>query len=490
MTGRYPLRYGLQTMVVVDFKPYGLALEEVMMSNVFKAAGYATHAVGKWHLGYHEWAYTPTFRGFDSFWGISAGEGDHFDFTWHKGFTGLPPIGDLHRASQPNCGADCLEVLAKGGENKKYLGYSTLNFTQEAVKVIDAHDTTIPLFMYIAYTAPHSPCQTPPGNHGGDHSDIDDKQRRVYAEMVSAVDEGVGDIMAALQNRDMLDNTILLFTSDNGAPIANPSGVPKVGAEICEPYGHWGQDTGGTNYPLRGGKMASYEGGVKGFSFVHWPAGIGGGRRYSGLMHITDWLPTLASAAGVSVDMIEKPLDGSDHWQALLGEGATPEKDLLLWYDCVHSNQGGCVLRGSKKMCIGGPFDAYYQIQTSPEMGAKLGLDASEGQEILPAWDCPLGCVVDLNEDPQERNPQPLTTDEHHSLKASYEQLIADKQPPLWDQFDMDRRAMRHFSMYKHTWPWVEGPPASGASLMSVDEPTLVAMETAMKNAPTLSWDA
>merc|ERR1719464_2482191 len=152
----------------------GLDPQERTLAQFFKEAGYSTHMIGKWHLGFSDWKYTPTFQGFDTWFGLSHGEGSHTEFTW--GFMGLGPFGDLFNASRPNCGADCIEIIARGGPGAKSHGYSTLSFSDEAVRIIKSHETSKPMFMFVAYTAPHAPCVAPPPGHRGNYS-INDTQR-------------------------------------------------------------------------------------------------------------------------------------------------------------------------------------------------------------------------------------------------------------------------------------------------------------------------
>jgi arylsulfatase A-like enzyme len=103
MTGRYPIAYGLQTYVIQDGTNYGLNLNETLMPEILKAGGYQTHAVGKWHLGMYNWESTPTFRGFDSFYGYYTGGEDYFTHQTDGGY-------DFHRDVQPNCGPNCSVV--------------------------------------------------------------------------------------------------------------------------------------------------------------------------------------------------------------------------------------------------------------------------------------------------------------------------------------------------------------------------------------------
>jgi len=452
MTGRYPLRYGLQSMVVFPLKAFGVDLKERLMSNVFKDAGYSTHMIGKWHLGFHDWTFSPTFRGFDTSFFISHGEHSHTNFTWR--YPGIGNFGDLFRQSRPDCGGACTELLSYGLEKTNpHMGYSTMNWTNEAVGIIHAHDPQQPLFIFLAYTVTHAPCEQPPVEYRGDQSAIEDSQRKLFAEMAGSIDVSIGKIVTALKEKDMFDNTIIVFTNDNGGPIAAPE-EPTDGLlyYICYPWGNWGQDSGSTNYPLRGGKQAAYEGGVRGVSMIHWPAGLTGGRRFSGLAHVADWLPTLASATGVPLGATQ-PLDGIDLWHALkTGEGH-PRTEVMPYIDGRGGGEGGVLIRNFTKIFVGGPFKRGF-LQMPPELGKKKGLTEEQAFEEPDDFHCPDGCVVDLLEDPRERGPPKPLGAEHASLKQAFDDLKNAAVPNLWDQYPMDQAALDDLLEKGYSWPW------------------------------------
>ncbi|GBN53574.1 Arylsulfatase B [Araneus ventricosus] len=276
LTGKYPIRLGLQHFVIKANEPTALPLQEKTMAQHFKELGYATHMVGKWHLGYHRKEYTPTYRGFDSFFGYYNGYIDHYDYTHF-----YPPPGlkipkyffgvDLHNGS---------------GAVKNVRGqYAADLFTEKAKNIIQNHDESQPLFLYLAHLAVHTgndqmPLQAPPDlvNRFGH---IENDSRRTFAGMVSALDKSVGDVFQALHDKDMLSNTIFVFSSDNGG-------------ETNETIGGYS-----SNYPLRGKKWHVWEGGVRIPGFIWSPLlQLQEPRVSMQLMHITDWLPTLYSAAG------------------------------------------------------------------------------------------------------------------------------------------------------------------------------------------------
>ena len=205
MTGRYAMHHS-----IVDWIPpgsaYGLPLNETTMADAFLAAGYATHAVGKWHLGFYKWAFTPTFRGFQSYVGFYGG-GENY-FTHEAG----PGAYDFRRDVQEKCGAGCSEVAwQEKGQ------YSTIVFATEATKVVQAHDTSKMLFLYLAFQGVHSPAEVPASYEDAYVGKIADGKRRRFAGMLSCVDEGIGNVTAALDARGMLQDTLVVFTADKRA---------------------------------------------------------------------------------------------------------------------------------------------------------------------------------------------------------------------------------------------------------------------------------
>jgi arylsulfatase A-like enzyme len=197
LTGRYPMRYGLQTGVIPSAGRYGLATDEWLLPQALKQAGYKTAMVGKWHLGHFDQKYWPNQRGFDYAYGPLIGEIDHFTHSSHG-------VTDWYR------------------NNKlvKEPGYDTQLFGADAVRVIDTHDKSAPLFLYLPFTAPHTPYQAQQ-DYLDRYKNIADPLRRAYAAQVTCMDDEVGKVVAALEKRGMRDNTLIIFASDNGGTRSN-----------------------------------------------------------------------------------------------------------------------------------------------------------------------------------------------------------------------------------------------------------------------------
>lgn len=281
MTGRYPLRYGLQVGVIPSGASYGLATDEFLLPQALKQVGYRTALVGKWHLGHADQKYWPRQRGFDSFYGPLVGEIDHYKHEAHG-------VTDWYR----------------NNSLVKEKGYDTELFGADAVRLIGGHDPKTPLFLYLAFTAPHTPYQAPQ-RYLDMYAGISDPSRRAYAAMITAMDDQIGKVVDALTARGLRDNTLIVFHSDNGG----------TRNKMFAGEGAVAGDLPARNTPYREGKGSLYEGGTRVAALANWPGRITPGQA-DGIMHVVDMLPTLARLAGASLDKA-KPLDGVDVWPAL-----------------------------------------------------------------------------------------------------------------------------------------------------------------------------
>jgi arylsulfatase A-like enzyme len=294
LTGRYPFRYGLQTAVIPSAGKYGLAADEFLLPQALKQAGYQTAVVGKWHLGHADRKYWPNQRGFDYSYGPLIGEIDPFT---HKSHGVVDWYLNNKRVNEP--------------------GYDTQLFGAAAVRLINAHDTKSPLFLYLAFTAPHTPYQAP-------QSDLDrykgvaDPLRRAYAAQITAMDDQIGKVIGALRQRKMLDNTLIFFVSDNGGTRSNLFvGEGEIKGELPP-----------SNGPYRDGKGSVYEGGTRVVALANWPGRIKPGV-VRGMMHIVDMYPTLAGLSS-SQPGSNKPFDGVDVWSTV-SEGKPSSRDEIVY---------------------------------------------------------------------------------------------------------------------------------------------------------------
>lgn len=284
LTGRYPMRQGLQVGVVKPWAQYGLPLDEHLLPQALGDAGYATGIFGKWHLGTIAPEYLPTRRGFDRQYGHYLGAIDCFTHLRDGGL-------DWHDNDQAS-------------HDK---GYSTELVAREAAEFIAKHAGKQPFFAYVPFNAVHTPLQAPKRYHQ-QYKHLKG-QRAKYAAMLTAMDDGVGTIVDAVDKAGVRDNTLFIFSSDNGGP-----GPGKV------------TDNG----DYRGGKGGLYEGGVRVAAFATWDDQIKAGSTIDEPMHVVDWYPTLINLAGVKFKQEDVFVDGLDVWPMLTAGEPSPHDAILL----------------------------------------------------------------------------------------------------------------------------------------------------------------
>ncbi|MCJ7736535.1 MAG: arylsulfatase [Anaerolineae bacterium] len=279
MTGRYPHRTGsIDTLEWWGLER--LALRETTIADVLRGAGYATGLVGKWHLGAFDARYHPNARGFDE--AVCFRGGMHDYYNWRLDYNDTVRRGDGR--------------------------YLTDVFTEEAVQFIRRHRSE-PFFLHLTYNAPHTPLEAPleelqPFLETGRFNNA---VSMIYA-MIRRMDSGIAQILDTLKELGVDDNTILLFTSDNG---------PQFG-------GDGEQCTTRFNCHFNGAKGSVYEGGIRVPMLIRWPEGLQGGQFFHEMVHFSDWFPTLLAAAGIEVPE-ELELDGVNVLPVLRGDGGTVE---------------------------------------------------------------------------------------------------------------------------------------------------------------------
>jgi arylsulfatase A-like enzyme len=278
LTGRYPTRTGVYTVVRPHAK-WGLPLNERTLAVALKEAGYTTAISGKWHLGEFDPAYLPMSRGFEHQYGHYFGALDYFTHVRDGEL-------DWYRDQVPS----------------KDEGYSTDLLAEEACRLIEVQEKEKPLFLYVPFNGVHGPLQVSE-SYLAPYASLSGPRLQL-AGMLAAVDEAIGQIVAALEKAGMGENTLIVFSSDNGGP--RP----------------------GTNTPLRNYKGSLYEGGVRAAAFANWPGRIPASQRIAHPMHIIDWYPTLVKLAGASLEG-SQPLDGKDVWPMLTEQAPSPHDFIL-----------------------------------------------------------------------------------------------------------------------------------------------------------------
>jgi arylsulfatase A-like enzyme len=333
MTGRYPMRLGLQCGVVRPWAAHGLPLDEQTLPEGLRGAGYATAMVGKWHLGHSKRAYLPTARGFDRQYGHYNGALDYWTHIRDGGH-------DWHRDDAANYDE----------------GYATDLIGAEAARVIAEHDGERPLFLYVPFNAPHSPLQAPVDYVERFAESMKVEKRRVYAAMVTCMDDAIGEVVAAADAHLPKGETLIFFCSDNG-------GIPKYGS----------------NGELRAGKGTLYEGGVRVPAVMVWDGVLEAGTVVDEPLHIVDLYPTLLGLAGATVEQV-KPLDGRDAWGTIAEEEASPHEEILLNVTPFH----GALREGDWKVVHNGHLTANETAMSGEERWElfKVKDDPSEAMEL------------------------------------------------------------------------------------------------------------
>jgi arylsulfatase A-like enzyme len=288
MTGRYPQRFGH------EFNPdgpmsdsAGLPLSETTLADRLKAAGYRTALFGKWHLGSAE-RFHPMARGFDEFFGFLGGQHSYVD---------PQPTG-------PN-------PLLDGRAPVHETTYLTDTLTARAVDFIQRNRSR-PFFLYLAFNAVHVPMQAT-DKYLARFTGIADTQRRTYAAMLSAMDDGIGRTMAALRAAGLDENTLVVFFNDNGGPTMQGTTI-----------------NGSRNAPLRGSKRQTWEGGIRVPFVIRWKGHLAEGKTDRRPIIQLDVLPTVLAAAGVSPQPQWK-LDGVNLLPFLNGSASGTPHDALYW---------------------------------------------------------------------------------------------------------------------------------------------------------------
>ena len=322
MTGRYPLRYGLQSFVILPEQTYGLPTEERLLPQVLKEAGYATAIIGKWHLGHADRTYWPNQRGFDYQYGPLIGEIDYFTHQVHG-------VTDWYRDGVP------LDEP----------GYVTTLLGQDAVRYVEAREPGQPFFLYLAFTAPHTPFQAPQ-DYLDRYAGIADPNRRAYAAMISAMDDQIAAVLVALERKGLRENTLVIFHSDNGG-VRSATFAGEIATK---------GDLPASNGPYRDGKGSLYEGGTRAVALASWPGHVRPGAN-DALLHVTDMLPTLAGLAGAGLAGTQ-PLDGMDVWPSLAAGAPSPRTEIV---HNVEMFRGG-VRQGDWKLVWRAPLPARVEL--------------------------------------------------------------------------------------------------------------------------------
>lgn len=356
LTGRYQSRFGF------DLNPSenpndpraGLPVSEKTIAQVLKPAGYTSMISGKWHMGLHP-TFHPNVRGFDEFYGFL--NGGHVYFTEN--------LRDLDPATVRSSSVLYQDLLMRNGEKIVTEGYLTDLLSDEAANFVDDNKDK-PFFLFLSYNAPHVPMHATQ-KYLDRFTHIEDEKRRTYAAMVSAVDDGVGQVLDRLDEHGIADNTIVFFLSDNGGPQKRARNASS-------------------NAPFRGGKGDMFEGGVRVPFAMRWPAKVPAGLDYPHPVSSLDILSTVVAAGGIDMSG-NKPLDGVDLVPYLNQASFTdmPHERLFWRYRGGKKNEYGiiAVLEGESKFVSRQANDMLFDLETDmTEENNLIGNDEATAREL------------------------------------------------------------------------------------------------------------
>ena len=326
LTGCYPVRVSIPG-VLFPRHEIGLNPDEITIADLLKSKGYATSCIGKWHIG-HKPKFLPTRQGFDSYYGIPYSNDMTIDpeanlaadIKLREGFT-------LDRIRNEKPKKDFVPLM----RNEEVIEYPcdqttlTKRYTEEAVKFIEENKNK-PFFLYLPHTMPHIPLFASEKFKGK-------SERGLYGDTIEEIDWSVGEIMKSLRDNNLDENTLVIYTSDNG-PWKLKGG------------------RGGSAHPLRGFKFQTYEGGMRVPCIMHWKGKVPAGSSCDEIAATIDLLPTIAGLSGAALPN-DRAIDGKDIWPLIAGKkGAQTPHEIYFFYKgnkLESARQGKWKLRRSGK---------------------------------------------------------------------------------------------------------------------------------------------
>ncbi len=364
LTGRYPARAGMSTERNVGSGEgdAGLPPSEVTLAELAKTRGYATGIVGKWHLGFTPDS-VPNAQGFDFFFGFHASALDYFS---HLYYLSDPYRHDLFRNRQ--------EVFESGTHLNEL-------FAREAARFVE-ENARRPFLLYVAFNAPHYP-MTPQPRFLEQYKEMP-VRRRDYAALVAGMDEAIGRVMAAVRRHELAKDTLVFFTSDNGAAIESQRG-----------------EGGGTNRPFRGHKKTLWEGGIRMPAVVSWPGTLPQGETRKQVTIAMDVFPTVAELIGAELPK-DRTIDGRS-WLPLLKDAKAPghetETVFFEWAGQQAARQGrwklvrnGTILNAGGKPAKAQGDDAVFLADLEVDPGEQKNLRKEHPEiaekllKLIDAW--------------------------------------------------------------------------------------------------------
>ena len=345
LTGRYQQRFGYERnpRFEPENRQSGLPLTETTLADMLGKVGYRSGIVGKWHLGAHPDLH-PLKRGFNEFFGMLGGG--------HRYFPEELTLKETSQAKSQSEEDSYRLWILRNHEPVKTTQYLTDEFSDEAVRFV-ARNKARPFFLYLAYNAPHSPLQAT-GKYLSRFPDIQNPKRQTYAAMISAVDDGVGRVLAELRKQGLEDQTLVFYLSDNGGPL---------------------QANASKNDPLRGAKGSPWEGGIRVPFAAQWPGHVPKGLVYEKPVISLDIVATIAAQANAPANP-DRPLDGVNLMPYLTGQktGAPHEAIYLRMFD-----RGAFAVRsGNHKLVMTGKDSAAELFNLAEDIGETKDLAGAE----------------------------------------------------------------------------------------------------------------
>jgi arylsulfatase A-like enzyme len=367
---RPPVYYADREADVPSMEQEGVPPSEITIAELLRDRGYRTLGFGKWHLGEAP-AMQPTAQGFDEYLGFLSGASMYRDPDDPDVVNSVQDFDPIDQFLWANL---VFAVRKDGGKRFAPDAYMTDYLAREASNAIAANKNR-PFFLYLAFNAPHTPLQALRSDYEA-LSGIPDHTLRVYAAMIRALDRGVGTVLEALRANGLEENTLVLFTSDNGG--ADYVGLPDL------------------NKPYRGWKMTFFEGGVHTPFFAKWPAQLAAGQRYDGAVAHIDIFATAAGAAGAPLPS-DRPIDGVDLVKLARGEAQPRPHHAVFWrsghYRTIVADDWKLQVseRPKKTWLFDLSSDPTEQRDLSAERPDKLAelselLAAQDAQMVKPAW--------------------------------------------------------------------------------------------------------
>eukprot|EP00039_Didymoeca_costata_P002570 m.61122 g.61122 ORF g.61122 m.61122 type:complete len:529 (+) comp11379_c0_seq2:104-1690(+) len=428
----------------------GVPRNMTIIAKKLQSAGYSTHHLGKWHAGSASFGHIPAGRGFDTSLGYFHASEDHYANTAPalllkncSAFNTTWPCGTDGRFDQLK-GVDLWRNLKPAtGENGT--GYNLFHWMHEVTSIITTLPEGSPLFLYMAFQNNHAPLQVP-DQYSNLYNNITGIKRTYYG-MTTAWDDALGNITRLMESTNMWSNTLLVISSDNGGPIYSGGGA--------------------NNYPLRGGKISDFEGGVRVASVI-----AGGflpskqvGKTISGYIHICDWYATFCAVAGVNpVDTAAAaaglpPIDSMNMWPMLSGENSTSPRVSIPLSSGQGTHAGEILTKGSKGALI---HQNYKIIVGRICENAWTSPNYPNGTHVDPrqiCMDCGTGCLFDIINDPTEHHDlsaNPAYRDTMLMMIEMHKKLVVNG---CWnhtqakgEQFDSEKVAQAMQEKYNHFW--------------------------------------